>query len=40
MALLGLYQFQQRIAEQGFVVPIAKPVLTLIQIGVQMLAKV
>lgn len=35
--LLSFYQFQERIAKQKFVVSIVKPMLKLIQIGVQML---
>ena len=35
--LLSLHQFQERIAEQKFVVPIVKAMFQFIQIGVQML---
>jgi len=35
--LLGPRQFQHGIAEQEFIVPIVKPVLKVIKIGVQML---
>jgi hypothetical protein len=35
--LLSLHQFQERIAKEELIIAIVKPMLQLIQIGVQML---